>query len=68
MSRLISRIQWSNFSEDLCPQDMILLLQSNDGNFLLQKFGVVWVFIDLPGVVIWHPHFIHTEKRAKEFF
>ena len=40
-----------------CPHDMIGLLQSNLGIFLLGKFGVVWVYIDLPGVVIWqHIH------------
>ena len=44
-----------------CPQDMIGLLRSNLGIFQLQEF-VVWVFIDLPGVVIWQH--IHTEKRA----
>ena len=39
------------------PQDMIGFLRSNLGIFLLRKFGVVWVYIDLPGVVIWqHIH------------
>ena len=46
-----------------CPQDMIGLLRSNLGIFLLRKFGVVWVYIDLPGVVIWqhiHPSTLHS--------
>ena len=46
------------------------LLRSNLGNYLFRKFVVVWVYIDLPGVVIWqhiHPaRFIHTEKRVDE--
>ena len=47
---------------------MIGLLRSNLGIFSNAKFGVVWVYIDLPGVVIWqhniHPRFIHPEKRV----
>ena len=45
-----------------CPKDMIGLLLSNLGIFQLQEF-VVWVFIDLPGVVIWqhiHPSTLHS--------
>ena len=38
---------------------MIGLLRSNLGIFLLRKFGVVWVYIDLPGVVFWQ-HIIHA--------
>ena len=33
----------------------------------MRKFGVVWVYIDLPGVVIWlhiHPSTLHAEKRV----
>ena len=37
---------------------MIVLLQSNLGIFQLRKFGVDWVYIDLPGVVIWQ-HIMH---------
>ena len=38
-------------------------------NILKRKFGGVWVYIDLPGVVIWqhiHPftRYIHTEKMV----
>ena len=38
------------------------MLRSNLGIVLLRKFGVVWVYIDLPGVVIWQH--IHPEKRV----
>jgi len=45
------------FKRFFLPQDMIGLLRPNLGIFLLRKFGVVWVYIDLPGVVIWqHIH------------
>ena len=45
---------WKRFFR---PQDMIGLLQSILGIFRLRKFGVVWVYFDLPGVVIWqHIH------------
>ena len=42
---------------------MIGLLRSNLGIFLLRKFGIVWVYIDLPGVVIWqhiHPSTLYS--------
>ena len=42
---------------------MIGLLRSNLGIFLLRKFGVAWIYIDLPGVVIWqhiHPFMLHS--------
>ena len=42
---------------------MIRLLRSNLVIFLLRKFSVVWVYIDLPGVVIWqhiHPSMLHS--------
>ena len=50
------------FKEIFCPQDTIGLLRSNLGILLLRKFGIVWVYIDLPGVVIWqhiHPSTLH---------
>ena len=53
------------FNKDFCPQDMIGLLRSNLRIFLLGKFGVVWVYIDLrSGSTFIHPRFIHTEKRV----
>ena len=45
-----------------CPQYIIGLLRSNLGIFQLWKFVVVWVYIDLLGVVIWqhiHPSMLH---------
>ena len=44
--------------------DRVVKIKSR--NILIRKFGVgVWVYIDLPGVVI-HPftRFIHTEKMV----
>ena len=48
--------------EIFCPQDMIGLSRANLGIFLLRMFGVVCVYIDLPGVVFWqhiHPSTLH---------
>ena len=45
------------------PEDMIGLLKSNLRIFLLREFGVVWIYIDLPGIVIWqhiHPSTLHS--------
>ena len=40
-------VSWIKILKEIfCPQDMIGLLRSNLGIFLLQKFGVVWVYID----------------------
>ena len=65
---IIANINFSGFQRYFCPQDMIGLLRSDLNIFLLWKFGIVWVYIDLPGVVIWqtfiHPRFIHTKKRV----
>ena len=36
----------TNWIKNFRPQDMIGLLRSNLGIFLLRKFGDVWVYID----------------------
>ena len=52
------------FKEIYLYRGMIwLFIRSNLGIFLLRKFGVVLVYIELPGVVIWqhiHPSTLHS--------